>query len=108
MTPETLKALKGSIQHWRNNATPGKEDGVVSELCDLCNAFYAKNGTCAGCPVYMKTKKHDCINSPYYDAKALWSRWRFLKSQPQSVEFYAAAQKELDFLISLLPEGETA
>lgn len=86
MNKKTLKALKGSIKKWE-----GIVAGTMLDLgpinCPLCSMFWLKD--CAGCPVMAKTKKMGCVGTPY-----------------QSYTMFPSgntAQRELDFLKSLLP-----
>ena len=112
MDARTLEALKASICHWRDNvaAETPYQLRLGADFCALCELFNPlRPNKCEGCPVSEDTGVSKCQASPYgaaVDAKWLWQgtpddpaardRWR------------AAAQAELDFLISLLPEGETA
>jgi len=96
----TLKALLQSIEHWERLAS-GKRlnDEVVNRVwCALCTEFW-DGGDCAMCPVREKTGKATCSNTPYGDA------WYAAKIDGlDSTKFKEAAQKELDFLKSLLPQ----
>lgn len=112
MTPETLTALRGSIVKWRGIVAGTTED-MGTENCPLCALFYGDHGTCVGCPVSEATSATCCGGTPYdrwsdYWAPSAESNWD-LKHVPleQLDEIRALAQAELDFLISLLPKGET-
>ena len=103
MDKETLKALKGSIKKWEKIvAGTGVDDGGGN--CPLCKLFL---DSCDECPVTIETDKVGCWCSP-------WERWfqhhrkkhgaiclPVKISCPTCTEL---AQKELDFLKSLLPE----
>lgn len=93
MDPETLAALRGSIQKWRDIvASTGTDQGGSN--CPLCQVFNSRMSprVCSGCPVMERTGRRLCASSPYED---------YLED-----ESIKNAQAELDFLISLLPPGE--
>lgn len=117
MNKDTLEALKGSIAKW---------EGIVSNTavdmgpwnCDLCQKFLYPQG-CVGCPVLEKTGKTGCNGSPYEEFfetlkryqltfPAITNRKQYNKQYPPK-EFAILkplAEAELEFLKSLLPEGE--
>lgn len=115
MTPETLTALRGSIAKWRAIVAGTAED-KGTENCPLCAAFYS-HGECAGCPAAEVAQDSCCRGTPYMD----WANYWAESGQPYDPalghwdlahvpvarlpEVTAMAQAELDFLISLLPEG---
>lgn len=105
MPARTLEALKGSIAKWEAIvAGTGKDHGTSN--CPLCAEFF--DDYCVGCPVRKKTGFSVCRQTPYKD----WSsaiRAKFSPFEPATAstsELVALAQAELDFLRSLLPEGE--
>ena len=107
MSPETLTALKASIKHWEENVAAETPDKASSqpEDCALCSAFaFGSRHECTGCPVRDRTKQSCCEGSPYVDADYFLKRWG--RDAEYKTAFRAAAQAELDFLRSLLPEGE--
>lgn len=103
MSPETLEALRGSIAKWRAIVDgTGNDDSVHN--CPLCQQFYDKD--CRGCPVYDRSGIRCCVGTPY----VAWCKLFGSDTLPAgkiaySHETKVAAQAELDFLISLLPEG---
>lgn len=99
MTPETLKALKGSIEKWRR-IVEGTGWDYGPRNCPLCIMFrdWDDDGvnSCGGCPVKERTGKDGCEDTPYeayVDAEG-------------TIGEKAAARAELDFLRSLLPKEE--
>lgn len=97
MDARTLKALKGSIAKWEAIvAGTGTDEGPRN--CPLCVEFWGDY--CKGCPVRDKTGHHGCIGTPY----AEWERADVTAATTPAL--VALAQAELDFLRSLLPEGE--
>ena len=105
MKPETLTALKESIEKHEKNLEAETPDYVRlgAYFCPLCWMFNASKSECDGCPVHERTKC-SCAGSPYEDlvlAKRDWENGRLPRDA-----FLEAEQKEIDFLKSLLPEGE--
>ena len=107
MTPETLTALKASIEHWRQNAEGPIEDASADpDDCALCDKFLSGETRCLGCPVSESTGHILCFKTPYEIAHIKLRRTRDNASPENEAAFRAAARAELAFLISLLPEGE--
>ena len=102
MNPETLEALKGSIEKWRKIIEEGGEDrGTVN--CPLCALFYAH--CCGGCPVFHRSHAWNCDNTPY----VAWCKVVDRKTRrAETEEARSAARAELDFLSSLLPKEEAS
>lgn len=106
MDPETLEALQGSIAKWESIVEgKGRDEGAPN--CPLCLKFVMVNGNCDGCPVAESVGRSDCQRTPYvtdWHEVNPWPRehpnWRRAKTDAHR----AAAQKEVDFLKSLLPE----
>jgi hypothetical protein len=109
MDAETLEALRGSIAKWEG-IVAGSVDDEGSNNCPLCEMFYRGCGwpSCFGCPVWKKTGLRNCEGSPY-------EKWVELTDerpdgQPRKVtneEQRSAAEAELAFLRSLLPEARS-
>lgn len=118
MDQRTRDALEGSIEKWRKIAACKGEDHGTNN-CPLCLMFYKKvqlaaddggswTGRCHGCPVYENTELHCCDGTPYdawvQSCDTPVNQWN---PPDYTAEQIAAAQAELDFLISLrLGEGE--
>lgn len=114
MTPETLAALKQSIHKWRM-ITDGLEEDRGTNNCALCRLF-RRFAECGDCPVKQFSGRNFCAGTPYLDD------WWSSMTDPQKYDFRyghgnlvaindeqkTAAKKEFDFLLSLLPPGETA
>lgn len=111
MTPRTIRAMKASINHWRDNCKAIMPDqaSTAPEDCALCRRFgefCEIERTGEKCPVFAATGEDQCVLTPYYDARdALKAA---IGDDGPIAPFIEAAQAELDFLISLLPEGEKA
>ncbi len=96
----TLKALRQSIQHWERMVKNGYlgADQPTGGQCALCRRF---DGACMlkgeKCPVYEVAGRWGCTSTPFNAACDAWER-------NDADAFKAAAQKEVDFLKSLLPE----
>lgn len=98
MTNKELKTLKKCIsEKWHVLATSDK--WVREPDCALCELH---EDDCEKCVVYRKTGKIDCRGTPYYAWRRIHESNRY-----QNKKAKAATLKELYFLVSLLPEGET-
>ena len=95
MKEETKQAIKDSIAHWKRmkeNRRCGETPGPHG--CALCQLFL--HSDCVGCPIAERTKYTFCEGSPYFAASRAFcigsdSKWQ------------AAAEAEIQFLTSLLP-----
>ena len=102
MNPETLTALKASIQHWEELSNIASlDDANIGPLsCDLCGLFNTSfqnvNATCIGCPVFEHTGLRTCSQTPW------WNVYYSLVGGDLP-NFLIDAKKELTFLRSLLP-----
>ena len=103
MEQKTLEALKESIMHWEHFANGEREDDetIGPDDCALCDLFF--DNRCAGCPIAENTGQEVCAGTPYRGA----ADWIHGSGDYDSSEFRAAAQKELDYLILLLPADRT-
>jgi hypothetical protein len=111
MDAKTLEALKGSIAHWEKNAQAGHPYGfsVKTEDCPLCDMFINNETRCSGCPVMARTGSRLCADSPYDAARWAMHSWREYDGTESDYgglmeAAHKAAQAEVDFLKSLLPE----
>lgn len=98
MDARTEQALRESIAKWEKNAAVAKcKDAKVNSAdCPLCELFAYEN--CRECPVKNHTGKSECYGTPYYKAREHYY-------DNQLAAFREAAQREVDFLKSLLPEA---
>jgi hypothetical protein len=101
MKDETLTALKASIAHWQNNVDDPENSSINAKDCALCMRFIdgctKKSSTgIEQCPVAIKSRCNGCCNTPYEYIERN-------KSDLSTEDFVTEAQKELDFLKSLLP-----
>lgn len=113
--PETGKqALELSIAKWEH-IVRSLQNGIViwaegsTNTCGLCSIYYLNveydveydsDKYCSGCPVSEKTGLDVCQNTPYEDFS------NALNGGYESSVIIAAAQAELDFLISLRENPE--
>ena len=97
---ETHAALKASIVNWVKRAEGTYEGPNGWKGCPLCLLFnypgLAEQANCAGCPVMGHTGRRYCEGTPYDKWES--ASWKNLP---------AIARDEVDFLRTLLPEGET-
>jgi hypothetical protein len=111
MNPTTLTALKASIEHWkRMRDSDTQYEKPYSTYCALCSLFIDKD--CRGCPVREATHTNRCQDSPYNAAEIAWHRYYMPEEYEREDQEGAlktwreAAQKEIDFLESLIPIEE--
>ena len=106
MDAKTLRALKGSIKKWEK-IVDGTGVDKRGDNCPLCQLFCVRSTHrwCYGCPVYETTRNSNCNETPYY---AVLHSMVYDKEKggfrAKSVKSKILAQKELDFLKSLLPK----
>lgn len=105
MDERTLTALRGSIQKWEAIvAGTGADHGM--DNCPLCQEFAVTDHAfraCHGCPVKARTGQSNCKGTPYID----WFDETNPDGRVTDERTKALAQAELDFLRSLLPEGQS-
>ena len=101
--PETERdALKISIEKWEwlaKNITDytGAPDVGIDE-CALCHIYLKEAGNCFGCPVQRKTRKHDCVGTPYFKYQSVSGDYNANNVDKAIV----AAAAEVKFLKSLV------
>lgn len=97
MNPE----LEASIQHWQRLASGDLSEYPDAENCALCHRYAEnKDPKCRGCPVAENTGQINCHGTPYYEARRRY-RSATCGDSKALEDFKQAAQKEVDFLISL-------
>lgn len=99
MDDVTLEALKGSIKKWEMVVDgTGVDRGWVN--CPLCKLFFTdtSNQHCVECPVSTKTGVSYCIDTPYEDITDY-------DGDVGDEGYIKIAQREVDFLKSLLPKN---
>ena len=108
MDKETLEALEKSIEKWEK-IIAGKGEDRGRDDCALCGLFATEGKRCVGCPVYMKTGERLCKKTPYVE----WLKHHVNEHKEFSEAYMVEcptckelAQKELEFLKSLLPETQ--
>jgi hypothetical protein len=108
-----LTALLASIAKWEDNTkiTHISEAEIWGDTCALCKEATKRNfldedkDFCTSCPVYERTGHVNCKETPWEEIPAIVGDVKSL-SAPLSV-FHCAAQDEVDFLKSLLPEDQS-
>jgi hypothetical protein len=101
MDAKTLEALKGSIKKWEGIVKGEIMDNGIDN-CPLCELYFG-GYECQPCPVYLKTKRIDCDETPYMDWVAFWDG-KSVDKTANCPESRRLAQAEVDFLKSLLPK----
>lgn len=107
MDAKTLNALTQSIEKWERNAVAiyPREYTTRARDCALCDLFAGYE--CRGCPVSKLTEEDCCRETPY--ATASKAKYAWLDAPGDTAlrdAAHAAARAEVEFLRSLLPEGE--
>ena len=108
MNEKALKALIGSITKWDLIA-----QGVICEddmECPLCELFFNKRRhvPCMGCPVTIDhIDRQICSGTPYHSMSLTGSLTisQDIKKFPHDKPKLHEIENEIEFLISLLPEG---
>mgnify|MGYP003641138715 CR=1 FL=1 len=109
------KALLESIKHWEENVAASSPITVNTraDACALCVKYRAESSVewCGGCPVFADTGQKNCRATPYTGAMIAKDNWdRAVRNRKWDTEqltetreaWRIAAQKELDYLKSLL------
>jgi len=91
MKAEMLKALEGCIEKRWNLIAAGCNINLLP-ICHLC-ANSPEN--CEGCPVEKKTGS-GCDGTPF---------WTWSNTNYRSPSYWDATEREIEFLISLLPKN---
>lgn len=112
MDAKTLEALNGSIEKWRK-IVDGTGVDLAANNCPLCSLFNSSTAqglkqdlelACLGCPVFDNTGRRFCMGTPYIEwvkmVHSTMSRGRQVRNEQDR----AIAQREVDFLKSLLPQ----
>ena len=110
MKKETLESLKQSIAKWKRIVKSTKASDLGRINCALCDLF--GDFVCEKCPVYKKTKKKYCRDTPYTEWSGHASKHEIndnyygegLRRKPGCKECLILVKKELEFLKSLLPK----
>ena len=117
MNKIALKRLKQSIVKWKRLADgkPKPTQTIGIQSCPLCSEFFHRKDetflNCAGCPVRERTGQRFCAKTPYdavffalrdFQAVHRGSTEGFLRSR----RFQKIARRELEFLVSLLPNSK--
>ena len=113
MDEQTLTALEASIKHWEENINKRSpiDCNFGIDSCALCRMFWRiEHDSCHSCPVFQKTGLRACRGTPYsaaYQAREKWYTARCARKPSRAYrdEWRRAAQAEVDFLRSLLPES---
>ncbi len=94
MEDKTLEALKGSI----------KKCTLFYDLTNYPDNEEENRKQCDGCPVFEKTKKRFCENTPFQAWKVVQVKGKYNWADDPVKQMWA--KRELSFLVDLLPEEE--
>lgn len=119
MKPAAEHALKKSIEHWEKLLAAKTQKDLANEgwgafHCPLCALYHRldKNNrfvVCTGCPIYERTNKSACVDSPYEEAADALAEFISPNNIRAEVNDYITpfpkekVQAQVDFLRSLLP-----
>lgn len=115
MDHKTLKALRKSIDKWRENSRSECVEDVLMGVheCPLCEIFYHRTreiemlDACKGCPVMESTGKRYCNGSPYDECGNKYFEWYADNYNSKArKEYRICAEREVAFLQNLLPAGD--
>lgn len=108
MDKQTLEALHGSIKKWED-IVAGKAKDELNSNCLLCQLFRKDRYDCNECPVDIKSERKKCQNTPLMDWELHYDychrKYTGKYAHVVCPECKKLAQDELNFLRSLLPEG---
>lgn len=106
MDAKALDALKRSITEKWEPIRDGRMVDLGIANCPLCYLYVEDD--CCGCPISEKTGLPGCGGTPYMQWDDYFELKDISEHKVTDPESEALAQAEIDFLRSLLPEGETA
>jgi hypothetical protein len=94
------KALEKSILHW-TKLFKGEESRFGRDMCACCTEYWRSG--CRSCPIYKKTNKTSCLNTPYSRlAKHVRDRhFNVSEVKATCLTCKRLIKNELDFLKSL-------
>lgn len=101
LSDEAEKGLLDSIKRWKRLAIGKRLEGesVGPEQCPLCCLYLEEE--CKGCPIARHMQRQFCAKTPCEKADAMYDEYGL-----DSMEFRAAARKELEFLKQVLKSYE--
>lgn len=109
-TPNKVKELEKSIQHWNENlsAESYSEADTGADKCALCVAYL--DDRCMDCPIANYTGVRHCVNTPYIKADKALRVWRGFEIDGKPVDivrkarsrFRGYAKAEVELLEMLL------
>ena len=97
-----IKALKGSINKWRDIVI-GIDVDRGPKNCLCCTEFY--NGDCKNCPVCIMVEEKYCHGTPYYEKWCKLDNFDGRYRTVRGVQSLNAAREELSFLKKILKAG---
>jgi hypothetical protein len=107
MDKRTSDALELSIKHWKANVAAETPEAAqaIGDFCALCDLFAHRDNSddeCYGCPVADRSGARFCNLTPWKHAFISLREWKKMPgSESRKMKWRAAAQAEVDFLVSL-------
>ena len=108
----TIRAIRGSIKHWKENVARVRKHlapDLSTTDCTLCREFIPRTDgkdSCVKCPIFKKTGKPLCEETPYVEASAMLHLYRRKDSTFSWDNLLDTCLEELKFLQKLLKEVE--
>jgi len=112
----THTPLEASIEHWTHNRDNPADATFGPDKCALCLEHRRilpvdwaghREIDCHTCPVAQRTGQNGCLGSPYQAACHTHNDWLDEPNPHTLAAWTAAAQAEIDFLISLRKDPTT-
>ena len=109
MDSEMLKALKSSIASWKKRRETDDWGHEGCALCDHAGELRPRPAgvisRCSFCVIGQLDGAHYCYNTPYRKASEAFNAWLEKDSDETLEAWHKAADAEIAFLESLLPNG---
>lgn len=104
MTPENIVLTQLCVEHW-NCKNLDVSHRTTADECPFCQCYYTIDGDCEGCPIFDFTGYKYCGKTPYDNVCEAEEILDAQGDNTPDFEFLCdSVEKEVEFLISLLPE----
>lgn len=101
MTPKMAKGLKQTIQQWEKYTNATDPLQIIRD--EIGCPFWRTATGCLSCPVYFRTDRVGCVETPLQLAIPTLEEWKLNpNSKTHQQAFFEIVQAEIDFLKSFL------